>query len=214
MELRHSQLIILWGTNTKLTNRHLWPTIEAARADGAQVVVIDPIRTMTADDADWFIQPLPGTDIALMLAMMHVLIRDGLDRPASGSPSTPSASTSSPPTSPSGRRSGPRRPAASTPPTSSGWPRMYGTIRPAAIRTLVGAEHHENGAMFFRTLACLPALVGAWSDRGGGLARSVGVWTRSVVDGAALQRARPARRTPAAVGEHEPPRRGARPRPS
>ncbi len=65
---------------------------------------------------------------------------------------------------------------------------MYGTIRPAVIRTLVGAEHHENGAMFFRTLACLPALVGAWRDRGGGLARSIGVWTGSVVDDNALQR--------------------------
>ena len=84
MEIRHSKLIILWGTNTKLTNRHLWPTIEEARADGAQVIVIDPIRTMTADAADWFIQPLPGTDIALMLAMMHVLIRDELDRSAVG----------------------------------------------------------------------------------------------------------------------------------
>ena len=82
LEIRHSKLIILWGTNTKLTNRHLWPTIDAARADGAQVIVIDPIRTTTAEDADWFIQPLPGTDIALMLAIMHVLIRDDLiDRP-------------------------------------------------------------------------------------------------------------------------------------
>ena len=82
LELRHSKLILLWGTNTRLTNRHLWPTIEAARADGARIVVIDPIRTMTAESADEFIQPLPGTDIALMLAMMHVLIRDDLvDRP-------------------------------------------------------------------------------------------------------------------------------------
>jgi anaerobic selenocysteine-containing dehydrogenase len=65
---------------------------------------------------------------------------------------------------------------------------LYGTIRPAVIRTLIGAEHHENGAMFFRTLACLPALVGAWRDRGGGLARSIGVWTGSVVDDNALER--------------------------
>ena len=45
LELEHSQLILLWGTNTRLTNRHLWPTIEAARANGARIVVIDPIRT-------------------------------------------------------------------------------------------------------------------------------------------------------------------------
>ena len=78
LDLEHSKLILLWATNTKLTNRHLWPTIERARANGAKVVVIDPIRTLTADDADQFVQPLPGTDIALMLAMMHVLVRDDL----------------------------------------------------------------------------------------------------------------------------------------
>ena len=50
------------------------------------------------------------------------------------------------------------------------------------IRTLIGAEHHENGAMFFRTLACLPALTGSWKDRGGGLARSVGSWANGNVD--------------------------------
>jgi anaerobic selenocysteine-containing dehydrogenase len=58
----------------------------------------------------------------------------------------------------------------------------YGCTRPTLIRTLIGAEHHEHGAMFFRTLACLPALTGAWRDRGGGLARSVGSWSDVDVD--------------------------------
>ena len=187
LEIRHSKLIILWGTNTKITNRHLWPTITEARADGAQVVVIDPIRTATADDADWFVQPLPGTDVALMLAVMHVLIRDDLtdrrwvadhtlgfdDLAAHVADWTP------------------QRAAAACGISANDIERLatlYGTIRPAVIRTLIGAEHHENGAMFFRTLACLPALVGTWRDRGGGLARSIGVWTGSVVDDNALQR--------------------------
>ena len=64
----------------------------------------------------------------------------------------------------------------------------YGTIRPAAIRTLIGAEHHENGAMFYRTLAVLPALVGAWADRGGGLSRSVGSYHDALIDEAVLSR--------------------------
>ena len=187
LELRHSKLILLWGTNTRLTNRHLWPTIEAARADGARVVVIDPIRTITADAADEFVQPLPGTDTALMLAMMHVLIRDDLvDRAwvdahtvgfdelathvASWTPDRASAIC--------GVDAG----------VIEGLATDYGTIRPAAIRTLIGAEHHENGAMLYRTMAVLPALVGAWQDRGGGLARSVGSWQDALVDGAALVR--------------------------
>jgi anaerobic selenocysteine-containing dehydrogenase len=186
MELRHSKLILLWGTNTKLTNRHLWPTIQQARAGGAQIVVIDPIRTVTADDADWFVQPRPGTDIALMLAMMHVLIRDGLvdhDWVAAhtdGFDELAAHVTDWPP----------QRAATITGVDAADIERLatlYGTVRPAVIRTLVGAEHHENGAMFFRTMACLPALVGAWRDRGGGLARSNGVWTGAMVDGVALQ---------------------------
>ncbi len=186
-EMVHSKLIILWGTNTRLTNRHLWPTIEAARADGAQVIVIDPLRTITADSADWFLQPLPGTDVALMLAMMHVLIRDELvDREWVDAHTIGFDDLAA-------------HVAEWTPPHAAQvcgldaadierLAQMYGTIRPSAIRTLIGAEHHEHGAMFFRTLACLPALVGAWRDRGGGFARSVGVWGNGVVDGVKLTR--------------------------
>ncbi len=47
--------------------------------------------------------------------------------------------------------------------------RAYATTQPAAIRTLIGMEHHANGAMTYRALACLPALVGAWRRRGGGM---------------------------------------------
>jgi anaerobic selenocysteine-containing dehydrogenase len=181
MTVRFSNLILLWATNTRLTNRHLWPFIEEARSNGAEVVVIDPIRTATARAADWFVQPLPGTDIALMLAMMHVLIRDDLidteyvqahtfgfeqlaERVAGWTPG---------------------RAAAVCGVAGSDIERLalaYGTIRPALIRTLIGAEHHENGAMFYRTLACLPALTGSWKDRGGGLARSVGSWADGNVD--------------------------------
>lgn len=186
-DLRHSRFIVLWGTNTRLTNRHLWPFIEEARAKGATVVVIDPIRTATAESADWFLQPRPGTDVALMLAMMHVLVRDGLvDREwvdahtvgfddlaahvADWTPARAAAIT--------GLDEGDIETLA----------RRYGTEAPAAIRTLVGAEHHEHGAMFFRTLTCLPALVGAWRHLGGGYARSVSTWTNDVFDFAALAR--------------------------
>ena len=187
LELRHSRLILLWGTNTRLTNRHLWPTIEEARGAGAKVVVIDPIRTITADSADQFIQPLPGTDIAMMLAMMHVLVRDDLvDRAwvdahtlgfdelaAHVADWTPARAAAV---------------CGLDAATIEDLATDYGTIRPAAIRTLIGAEHHENGAMLYRTMAVLPALVGAWQDRGGGLARSVGSYQDALVDEDALTR--------------------------
>ena len=180
-DVRFSQLVILWGTNTRLTNRHLWPFVEEARRNGAQVVVIDPIKTITAGSADWHIQPLPGTDVALMLAVIRILIRDGLidhdyvDAHATGFDQLAAHVDSWTPD----------RAAAVcglTVDEIERFARLYGTTRPAFIRTLIGAEHHENGAMFFRTLAILPVLTGAWKDQGGGLSRSVGSWFADQVD--------------------------------
>jgi anaerobic selenocysteine-containing dehydrogenase len=187
LELRHSKLILIWGSNTRLTNRHLWPTIEAARADGAKVIVIDPIRTLTAEAADAFVQPLPGTDIALMLAMVHVIVRDGLvDQPWVDAHTVGFAELVAHVDDWT-----PARAAAICGLDAAVIERLahdWGTIRPAAIRTLIGAEHHENGAMFHRTLAVLPALVGAWQDRGGGLARSVGSYHDALIDEGAIGR--------------------------
>lgn len=201
LEVRHSKLIVLWATNTRLTNRHLWPTIEAARRDGAKLVVIDPIRTATAqaidtDNGDVFLQPRPGTDTALILAVMHVLIRDDLvdhawvrDHTVGYDELAEHVADWTP-----GRA---EEITGIDAEAIQAFARDYGTIRPAAIRTLIGAEHHENGAMFHRALACLPALVGAWRDRGGGLARSVGSWQDLLVDDHALDR-------PDLLGERSP----------
>lgn len=181
LDVRFADLIVLWGTNTRLTNRHLWPFIEEARARGARVIVIDPVRTITADAADEFVQPLPGTDVALMLAMMHVLIRDRLvdvdyvNRHTSGFDELE------------------RHVADWTPARAAQvcgvdaavieqLAREYGTTKKAFIRTLIGAEHREHGAQFFRTLVCLPTLTGAWRHKGGGFARSVGSYNNTFVD--------------------------------
>jgi anaerobic selenocysteine-containing dehydrogenase len=188
----HSKLIVLWGTNTRLTNRHLWPTIEQARESGARLVVIDPIRTLTADAidearGDRFVQPLPGTDIAMMLAMMHVIIRDGLTDDEWIADHTSGFDE---------LRDGvadwtPDRAAQTCgidADVIEALARDIATTPGTALRTLIGPEHHENGAMFFRTLACLPALTGQWRHRGGGFSRSVGFWTESQIDMQALTR--------------------------
>ena len=181
LDIRHARHIILWGTNTRLTNRHLWPYIEEARSEGARVVVVDPVRTITAEVADWFIQPRPGTDVALMLAMMHVIIRDGLhdrdyiERHTEGFDELAAHVASWTP----GRAA-----------VVSGVPAVdidrlahdYAITRPSFIRTLIGAEHRRDGGTFFRTLSALPCITGAWRERGGGYARSVGSYGDAVFD--------------------------------
>lgn len=192
-DLRHAKTLILWGTNTLLTNRHLWPTIKAAKASGATVVVVDPIRTATAaaPEVDQFLQIRPGTDVALVLAMIHVLERDGLlDQAwldahtsgwealrASASQMTPGAA------------------AAVTgiePAQIERLARRYARSQPSAIRALVGPEHREHGRDLMRSLAILPAVTGAWRHIGGGLARSTQIYFETALN---YPEDRPQRRT-------------------
>ncbi|HEY0737417.1 MAG TPA: molybdopterin-dependent oxidoreductase [Herpetosiphonaceae bacterium] len=164
----HSRCIILWGTNTIVTNLHLWPFIRQAQANGAQVVLIDPLKTQTAARADWHVRPMPGTDAALALGMMHVIVAEGLHDADYVTHHTVGfdqlrARLADYPVD---------RVAALTGLDATDiirLARVYATTRPAVIRLLIGLEHHAHGAMTFRNIACLPALVGAWRERGGGL---------------------------------------------
>jgi len=166
-----SRTIILWGTNTKLTNRHLWPTIETARSRGATVVVIDPIRTATAGAGDRFFQIRPGTDVALVLAMINVLDSEGLvdiDFLAARTTGWEELRASARAMPPNVAES-----ITGVPASEIEWlAKLYGTNRPAAIRTLIGPEHREHGVDIMRAVAMLPAVTGSWTEHGGGLARS------------------------------------------
>ena len=77
-QFAHSRYIIAWASNIHGNNVHLWPFIEEARRRRAKLVVIDPYRTRTAGCADWYIPINPGTDAALALGMMHVIIKENL----------------------------------------------------------------------------------------------------------------------------------------
>src|SRR6516164_2512301 len=77
-QFRHSKYIIAWASNIHGNNVHLWPFIAEARRNGAKLVVIDPYRTRTAECADWYLPINPGTDAALALGMMHVIIGENL----------------------------------------------------------------------------------------------------------------------------------------
>lgn len=174
-EIEFARTIVLWGTNTLLTNRHLWPYIESARANGASVIVVDPVQTMTAARADQHVQPRPGTDVALVLALIAELDRLGtIDEDYVTA-------------------------------TTAGWPELRAdahamtlaeaeritgvgadTIRglaariagdpPVALRVLVGMEHREHGRDLHRAVASLAAVTGAARHRGGGLIRSTQVY--------------------------------------
>ena len=167
----HSRFIVLWGTNTIVTNLHFWPLVREAQSRGAKIVVVDPMRTRTAEAADWHLQIKPGSDAVLALAMMHVMIRDGLvdqdyvSRHAVGYDALAERAREYSPEQVSNT-------VGLTAEEIERFAREYATTQPSLLRPLIGIEHHRNGAMQFRTIACLAVLSGAWRHRGGGLARS------------------------------------------
>jgi len=167
----HSQYIILWGCNALSTNVHLWSFIQAARKNGAKLVVIDPVKTRTAKQADWHLPIRPGTDGALALGLMQVMIQENLidadyvehytigytelkDRASEYSPEKVSALTGIP--------------AADIVQLA----REYATTQPSVIRLGVALEKQAGGGQGVRAICCLPALVGAWRYLGGGLLQS------------------------------------------
>ena len=168
VDFAHARLILIWGSNTLTSNLHLWNFVQDARKQGARVIVIDPARTRTAQAADEWIAIRPGTDGALALAMMHVIIDEGLhdqayvDAYTLGFDELKAAVADWTPD----------RAAAIT-----GIPaeritqlaREYATTQPAALRINYGMQRHYGGGMAMRTITCLPALTGAWRRRGGGI---------------------------------------------
>lgn len=195
-EIVHSRFVVLWGTNTIVTNLHYWPYVREAQRRGAKIVVVDPVRTRTAESADWHLQIKPGTDATLALAMMHVIIRDRLvdtdyvSRYTVGYDALVERVRDYAP-------DGVAATIGLTPAEIERFAREYATTQPSLLRPLIGIEHHRNGAMQFRTIACLPALTGAWRHRGGGLARSTHALHFAVLDIDRVERpdlARPGRR--------------------
>lgn len=168
LDFEHARLIWLWGTNTLTSNLHLWPVIQRARKAGAKVVVIDPIRTRTARAADEWLPIRPGTDAALALGLMHVLIGEDLvdhDSIARGTVGFEQLRARAAEWSPARVEAITGVPAARVATLA----REYASTRPAAIRINYGLQRHRGGGMAVRNVACLPVLVGAWRERGGGL---------------------------------------------
>lgn len=163
-----ASVILLWGSNSIVSNLHFWRLAQQARRRGARLIAIDPYRTATADKCDQHIAPLPGTDSALALGMMHVLIRDDwldhdyIQQYTLGFSALAERVQAYPPA----------RVAAICGIRESEIEELahaYGSGKPAAIRTNYGINRTAGGGMALRTLACLPALTGAWRHPAGGI---------------------------------------------
>jgi anaerobic selenocysteine-containing dehydrogenase len=166
-QFRHSKYIIAWAANIHGNNIHLWPFIEEARRNGAKLVVIDPYRTRTAACADWHIPINPGTDVALALGMMHIIINEnlyaadyvtrhtlGFDQLRAKVQEYPAEKVS--------------QWTGMTVAEIHKLARDYATVRPAVIRMNYGVQRSQNGGMASRTIAMLPCITGSWKEAGGG----------------------------------------------
>jgi len=166
-DFRLAKLILAWGANIYGNNVHLWPLMEQARRNGARLIVIDPYRTRTATLADWHIAIRPGTDAALALGMMHVILNEGLEDRAYIDAMTHGFEQ----LAQRAREYTPERVAAWTGMTAGEIERLareYAATKPAALRMNYGVQRSENGGTAVRAIAMLPALTGAWKHRGGG----------------------------------------------
>jgi anaerobic selenocysteine-containing dehydrogenase len=163
-----SKLILIWGSNPIASNLHFWSRAQEAKRRGAKLVAIDPYRSLTAEKCSQHVALLPGTDGALALGMMHVLVNENLidaDYIAKYTLGFEKLREVLPKYTPEW--------AAQT----CGLDvheivqlaRDFGTTKPAAIRLNYGMQRHAGGGMAARTIACLPALTGAWRDPAGGI---------------------------------------------
>ncbi len=166
-QMADAELIVLWGINASHTHINAMTLVKQARRRGAFVICVDPYRTPTARQADWHLMPRPGTDGALALGVMHVLIGDGrvdqeyIQRATLGFAALAQHV----------KQYDPERVAAITGLAAGdvvAFAHRYGATRAAFIRVGIGLSRHDNGGMTCRTIACLPALTGAYAHPAGG----------------------------------------------
>jgi len=188
-QFQNAKLLIIWGGNPIASNLHFWTRAQEAKRNGAKLIAIDPYRSLTAEKCHQHIAVLPGTDAALALGLMHILVRDDLldheyiadytvgfeelrQRVAEWTPERVAAT------------------CGITVEEVEGLAREYGETakrgEPVAIRMNYGLQRVHGGGMAVRNIACLPALVGAWRHAAGGVQlSSSGTFKKNL---AALQR--------------------------
>jgi len=169
----HAKLILLWGTNPLTTGHHFWEFASRARRNGAYIVAIDPIRTKTAERCDEHVPIRPGTDAALALALLHVVVQMGAEdrtfiaEHTKGWDEFRARILEFPPERVAGITGLPVDRIASL-------GRRLAATRPTAIRTTMGIQRHAGGGMAVRTIMAMPGVTGDWRYLGGGAVYSTG----------------------------------------
>lgn len=171
-QFQDARLILIWGGNPIASNLHFWMRAQEAKRRGAKLIAIDPYRSLTAEKCHQHIALLPGTDAALALGMMHVLIAENLhDEDYIARYTLGFAQLK-------------ERVMDWTPQRTAcvcgisadevvQLAREYGSVAKqgsaVAIRINYGLQRVHGGGMAVRNIACLPALVGAWRHAAGGI---------------------------------------------
>ncbi len=168
-----AKLILIWGSNPIVSNLHLWSRVQEAKRRGAKLIAIDPYRSLTAEKCHEHLAPLPGTDAALALAMMHVIVgedlydRDYVEKYTLGFERLRERVKEYPPEKVAKITGLPAEKIVAL-------AREYAGTRPAAIRLNYGLQRHAGGGMAVRNILCLPALTGDWRHPAGGAVLSTG----------------------------------------
>jgi anaerobic selenocysteine-containing dehydrogenase len=166
--LRFAKLVVLWGANVLSTNAHLWRPILEARRNGASIVAIDPIRTRTAAASDWHLAPMPGTDGALALGLLNVVLsenredREFLSERTVGWEAFQKRILEFPPSRAAGITGLPTESIVAL-------GKRLAETRPTGIRIGIGIQRHGGGGMAVRTITCIPGVTGDWRYPGGGV---------------------------------------------
>ncbi|GLW12619.1 molybdopterin oxidoreductase [Microtetraspora sp. NBRC 13810] len=188
-----SRLILLWGTNPLTSGHHLWKFVQDAQKNGAYVVAIDPIRTRSAERADEHLPIRPGTDGALALGLLNVVLsegaedRDYLENHTLGWDEFREEILKYPPSRVAEITGLPEE-------SIHNLGRRLAHTRPTAIRAAQGIQRHEGGGAALRTLSCIPGVTGDWRHPGGGIAYSTSGHMPLTVDTRPDLLARPVRK--------------------
>ncbi|AMP17005.1 molybdopterin-containing oxidoreductase family protein [Collimonas pratensis] len=170
-QFQNAKLILIWGGNPIASNLHFWMRAQEAKRNGARLIAIDPYRSLTADKCHQHIALLPGTDAALALGMMHVLIaedlldHDYIARHTLGFEQLKQQVLEWTPQK-TAEVCGISAEEVTELARAYGGAALRG--EGAAIRINYGLQRVRGGGMAVRNITCLPALVGAWRHAAGG----------------------------------------------